>query len=540
MTSLVGLGQPAITDSDEAYYAEAAREMVASGDWLTPHFNFRDRWEKPVLYYWLTATTYLVTGPTEFAARAWSALAGIVLAFLAWSTARHAGATSLGAWLAGAITATSFGHLSMTRAALPDLPLAACITASIWASLRAVDATHPRWWWLVAGLSAGLGFLMKGPIALVVAAVVLLPIWWRERTTVRLPIADLALAALVAIAVALPWYGAMTATHGWPYLESFFVADNFERFATTRFNEPRPVWFYLPVVLGGLMPWTPYLLALPTAYAFERGTSAMRSLGRGQWRWEWRLGLWAVMPLVFFSASVGQQPRYVIPVLPPLAVLLAMGIANRVEARASGTPSRHGLATGTWVVAFVLVSCAALLVRLRSLFEPAPIVLWSAVAATGACAVGLAWIAATRRWRALPIALTLSATVLLMSIQRVALTGPRPAAVERMAVLVRAHRIADEPVASYRVLVRNLVFYTTLPQVELFDDAQARAFLASPDRVLLIVRPDDLARVVDGLGRVPRTLAQIDYVNTADIRLRTILAPDPALIRETVLLVSNR
>ena len=72
----LGLGGPAITDSDEAFYAEASREMVESRDWLTPRFNYEDRWQKPVLYYWLTASTYLVTGPTESAARLWAALSG--------------------------------------------------------------------------------------------------------------------------------------------------------------------------------------------------------------------------------------------------------------------------------------------------------------------------------------------------------------------------------------------------------------------------------------------------------------------------------
>jgi 4-amino-4-deoxy-L-arabinose transferase-like glycosyltransferase len=76
LSFFLGLGRQAITDSDEAFYAEASREMVESGDWLTPHFNYVDRWQKPVLYYWLTASTYLVTGPTEDAARFWSALAG--------------------------------------------------------------------------------------------------------------------------------------------------------------------------------------------------------------------------------------------------------------------------------------------------------------------------------------------------------------------------------------------------------------------------------------------------------------------------------
>ena len=73
VTFFFGLGRQAITDSDEGFYAEAAREMVESGDWLTPHFNYEQRWQKPALYYWLAASTYLITGPTEFAARWWSA-----------------------------------------------------------------------------------------------------------------------------------------------------------------------------------------------------------------------------------------------------------------------------------------------------------------------------------------------------------------------------------------------------------------------------------------------------------------------------------
>ena len=139
-TFFLGLGRQAITDADEAYYAEASREMVESGDWLTPRFNYENRWEKPVLYYWLTAATYLVTGPTEFAARFWSALSGVGLALLAWGIARHVTGRLDVAWLAGAVVATSFGYFAMARSALPDLPLTFCITLGIWATLRAADA----------------------------------------------------------------------------------------------------------------------------------------------------------------------------------------------------------------------------------------------------------------------------------------------------------------------------------------------------------------------------------------------------------------
>ena len=135
-TFFLGLGSQAITDADEAFYAEASREMVESGDWLTPRFNYQNRWEKPVLYYWLTAATYLVTGPTEFAARLWAALSGVGLVLLAWAhraSDRPDGSTSPGS--PAPIVATSFGYFAMARAALPDLPLTFCITLGIWAAL---------------------------------------------------------------------------------------------------------------------------------------------------------------------------------------------------------------------------------------------------------------------------------------------------------------------------------------------------------------------------------------------------------------------
>ena len=121
----------AITDADEAYYAEAAREMVESGDWLTPSFNYAERFQKPVLYYWLTAVTYVVLGLGEWSARFWSALAGVGLAFVTWSIGRsHTRQEEVG-WMAGAIVATSFGYFAIARMALPDLPLALFITLTI-------------------------------------------------------------------------------------------------------------------------------------------------------------------------------------------------------------------------------------------------------------------------------------------------------------------------------------------------------------------------------------------------------------------------
>jgi 4-amino-4-deoxy-L-arabinose transferase-like glycosyltransferase len=539
-TFFVGLGSQAITDADEAYYAEASREMVESGDWLSPRFNYQNRWEKPVLYYWLTSATYLVVGPTEFAARLWSALSGVGLVLLAWGIARHATGRLEVAWLSGAVVATCFGYFSMARAALPDLPLAFCVTLGIWAALRAADAAGEgragpfgpaMTWWLLSGVGAGAGFLMKGPVALVVPAIVLLPIAWRERRRRPLDGRGIAVAALAAAVIGLPWYVAMWLEHGDPYLQSFFVGDNFERFTTERFNDARPVWFYLPVLLGGLMPWSVYLVAF-SADAVVRARRRTLRLGDG----DWRLIIWVVMPILFFTVSIGKQPRYILPVLPPLAVFIARGVIERI-----GHGRDRLLTTATWITAAVFGVLAFAMARMEPLFINAyPLAVWVGVCVFGCSAIALAGVAAASAWRLLPGAASVAAALMLASVWFGALAGNRPEAVERMAALVRSQRAAEEPIGVLDVFTRNLGFYTRAPRTELFSVEQASHFVQSPQRVLLVLRSADVPAVESASRLTLRKLGETRYLNTANIRLRTLLRTDAAQEIETIVLVANR
>jgi 4-amino-4-deoxy-L-arabinose transferase-like glycosyltransferase len=546
LTFFLGLGRQAITDMDEAYYAEAAREMVVSGDWLTPHFNYANRFEKPILYYWLTAGLYTVTGPTEAAARFWSALAGVGLMLLTWGIARDAGATTRAAWLAGAVTATCFGYFAEARLALPDLPLTFCITLTIWSALRVTvrgpggeDSTRGSTArsiraWVLTGAGAGLGFLMKGPVALVVPTIVLLPIWWRERASVRIVWRGVLVAALIFAVIGLPWYVAMTVTHGREYLHSFFIGDNLQRFATNRFTGRTSAgwWFYGPILLGGLVPWTPYALTLLVARLFGRGES-----GR---RWtlsttEWRLLLWAVVPLLFFSISLGKQPRYILPVLPPVAILVGMSLSSRLEA---GTAKHRAISIATILTAALFVITGVLLMRARPLFINSYAVATSfGIAAMFGWAAAMVVMTLRAQWHRLPVMMALASASLLLTLQFGALAGVRPEPVERMARLIRAYR-TNEPVGEKDVFGRNMVFYAGFKQQKI-DDSNAARFLQSPDRVFLVVRERDAA-VLRTKGVTARELGRVDYLDTGNVKLRTLLWPQPAHDIDTILLVTNK
>jgi 4-amino-4-deoxy-L-arabinose transferase-like glycosyltransferase len=538
LTFFAGLGQQAITDSDEGFYAEAAREMVESGDWLTPRWNYSDRWQKPILYYWLTAGLFQFTGPAEASARFWSAFSGLGLVLLTWAAARHITRRDDAAWLAGAITATAFGYFFIARLALPDLPLTFCITLAIWATLRA-NARDEPWWWALAGVAAGLGFLLKGPVAMAVPAVVILPVWWRERRTVAVSARGLAIAMVLAVVIAAPWFVAMWSEHGTAYLKSFFIGDNLERFATERFNDRRWPGYYVPIVLSGLMPWSAFVVALAVTpvRALWRRTRTLTGD-------EWRLLLWAVMPLVFYSVSTGQQPRYILPVLPPIAILLATGLIGRVDdARDRGHPGR-AFVVAAWTTVGVFLLMVALVARARPLFVSggAPLL---AIGATGLATAMVLSATRTRRWSRVPSIVALSGAVMLLALQLGALSGARPEPVERIAALVAQHRREGEPVGEYKMFVRNLVFYLRFQQVEIYEDgsdplAPVVGFLSAPSRVLLVTSEADLTAIENRMGRTLRRLGTVPYFDTNKMRLPMFIVPNPPAHVATAVLVSNK
>ena len=542
LTFFAGLGRGAITDSDEAFYAESSREMVASGDWITPYYNYEPRFQKPILYYWLTSATYLATGATEMGARLWAALAGVGLVLVTAACGRRWYDETTGL-LAAAIVATNFGYFSIGRMALPDLPLTFCITLAIWAALVSTleQDRSTRKFVILAALGLGLGFLMKGPVGVIIPMLVIVPVLMIERRSIGLNPEDIVLGFLIMVAVAVPWYVVMWARHGNEYLQSFFVGDNFQRFATDRFNDPRPWWFYLPVVAGGLLPWTP--LALVWLGPITQLIRGRRSVGTI----DLRLMLWAALPLIFYSLSVGKQPRYVLPVLPPLALLLASSIVERTQEwrghdGVRSMPRRAmPVVIGSLASGIFFVTLAVLLYRAHPLLINVQWAYTTIAAALIALAGALVIVtAASRNWRSAPLVIALAAAVTLPAVQYGALSSGGDDTVRQMARLVQGNRTGDEQVGTMGVFVRNLVFYSGVKTTDVITDDQAREFLSQADRALMVVPAETLERLEHEQGLKVRRLAELLYFNEAGIRVRTLLGPDGSRDLTRVVLVSNK
>ena len=545
LTFFVGLGRPAITDSDEAFYAESAREMVRSGDWITPHFNDIPRFEKPILYYWLAATTYRVAGVGAAAARFPSALAGLGLVLLAFAGARR-WFDAPTATLAGVVTATSFGYAMMARQALPDLVLAFLVTLTVWAAMvawlddppgttaRRLTAGERRLCLGIAAVGGAGAVLVKGPVGLVLPVVIVGPllVWetWSGRSTWRIRAADVVVTLPVFLVLAVPWFASMTLAHGVGYLDRFFIGENLERFTTPRYNDPRPLWYYIPVVMGGMLPWSPFMLLwLP---AIGRAVRRRREMLTTDLRLIW----WALAPLMFFTLSIGKQPRYILPILPPIAILLARTIHRRLQM--SPEPDRSFAACAAFT-GVLLIGVGGLGLHAGPLFlDWTP--LWTTGVPLGVAVSGLAVILVAawhRRW--IPHALVTATIIVVLGVHCILFAAPGSSPVQRMAAMIAGQDSLGVPYGRFRVFNRNLIFYAERSFVELSELDAARNFLSSPHRVLCVLLADDADRLEAG-GLPLRRLGEVSYVNTGTLNLGTILVPDPATRIRRVVLVANR
>jgi 4-amino-4-deoxy-L-arabinose transferase len=321
---LATLGVRPLLAPDEIRYAEISREMIASSDWIVPHYVGLRYFEKPVLGYWMNALGQIALGQSNFAMRFPSALCALATAALVGLYAARARRLRGAALAAGTVYVSALLVFLIGTTCVLDNLLTLCTTAAMLVYREAVSARSSRGRLLAHvgfGVCCGLGFLTKGGVALAIPAVAIVPymLWrWRWR---ELAIGGLVAAAAAALVV-LPW--ALAIAQREPDFWRYFIWEqHIRRFASEDAQHARPFWFFVPILIAGVMPWT---FGLPAALR----TLWSRDVGVDR-EWTVYTLLWAVMPFLFFSVSRGKLGTYVLPCCAPLAALLALGLATRTE-----------------------------------------------------------------------------------------------------------------------------------------------------------------------------------------------------------------
>ena len=334
------LGSYGLWEPDEARYAEIAREMLVLRDFITPHLDYVPYIEKPPMLYWLTAFSMRVGGVNELAARLPNATAAMVGIGAVYLFTRRVFDSRQGI-LAAAILATSALYGLMAQVLTTDMLLTACLAVALFA-FYLQWAEGGAWWWLMY-LAIAFGVLVKGPIAIAIPALaggifLLTTGGWRGARR-RFHLA--AGLGLVVLTVA-PWFIAITVRQP-DFLAFYLVGEHLHRFFEASYSHGQPIWYYVPVILGGLLPWS---LLVP----FIRWRSLTPSPAR-------RLCLITAATIsVLFSLASAKLIPYMLPAMPFIAVLLASGlddfIANRdCRPLAVVGPLLGIAAVGVWCVA---------------------------------------------------------------------------------------------------------------------------------------------------------------------------------------------
>jgi len=334
---------------DEGRNSEVAREMAVSGSWLVPTLEGLPYLDKPAAYFAAVAVSLRVVGVNEWGARLPSALCGVLLLILIYAFARRQ-YDPVTAALAVIVVATSPMVFAFSRIVIMDIALGLCTVAAILAAFVAEDGETPDRRWHAAGAAAaGLGMLVKGPVGALVPAAVLIVFFWLDGRTHALRRVFAPWNVLIALGLFVPWFVALVYAHP-EFAHYGLVEESFNRFFTPTFNRGQPFWYFGPVLLLSLFPWT--LLLVPMTFAIwsarRRGTRADRLFVA-----------WAVVVIVFFSLSRTKQPGYILTGVVAAAVAVGRGLGFAWQHR-EGSAARLVARAALTLSGVAAVSAAAL------------------------------------------------------------------------------------------------------------------------------------------------------------------------------------
>ncbi len=475
------LGSIGLIDPDEPFYAQSAREMVQTHDWLTPQIYGAPQFEKPIFYYWMVASSFKALGESELTGRLPTALSATLLVFLVWIWARRA-LNPRAAFFAALTLATGLEFGVMSRLLLTDVPLAVFLTGSIfcyWLALE--DPVRRDRWVFLHFVCTGFAVLTKGPIGTLIPlfAVLAYSAWTKSRPLWR---GRGFWAGLAAYAVIVgPWYGLMFAWHGQQFWTEFFIRDNWMRLLYAEHPANNSIGkifdfgihYYVGLLLIGSLPWLP-----ATLLSFRRALHASRQDRSVAFLW-----CWLASSLLFLTIAQSKLPSYGFFLFVPMSLVTGMTLDSLVS-QGFRTVGEKRLVLGGAGLQVLAAAVAPLLPPGRPFAIPA---LLMAVCLL----LGLVFLVRGQwgRWLASSAFASMALIVGALTFSRDGVeadSSARPVAQEML-----RQQQNGEPLLSGKFLVRGIIYYTRQP-VTVFA-SKPQPFWAAHPLPVVVWRKNGLA-----------------------------------------------
>ena len=545
LLTLPNLGYPSLWDMDEGVNAQTAREMRDAETWVIPTFNFQLRTAKPVMLYWLQRISYAAFGLSEWSARLPSVLAGWFSVLCIYELARRMFGRSTGL-LAGVILASVAQFAMLVHAATPDATLLAfTILAFLLFWVGHVDGSRQWWTWMAVG--SGLAFLTKGPVGLILPAIVVVLYFAWNRELRRLLDYRLFLSSFIFVLVAGPWYGIVASETRGEWLKTFFTRENVDRFLSPMDRHDGSLVYYFVVIPIMYAPWSAFLIPL-----FWYGVRGARRLAvtvnrvgrsdaagphpdaklteepplRGELTTAIRanrfLLCWIGTYLLFFTAAATKLPNYMLPIYPAMAILTARFLVTWRDGQLT-VPDWMLKAIVGGMILVGLVTAAA--IGLANQFFPG-LAMWAVLALiplAGAVKMAMNVRQGNRSGFVMAVSVTAVLFIGLVVIfpARAIEARKAPKELVRMSGVDNPNR--DIRLGNFEWMLPSVIFYSGREVKALPSPEKAAEFLAVPTPGYLFVTEKRWNDLVEGKMRVPyRIVAKhYDFLEKGDVLVVT-------------------
>ncbi len=496
LMSFFGLGSFTLFDVDEAVFSQATKEMVASGDWITPTYNGENRYDKPILFYWLMAVSYKVFGVNEFGARFPSALSGFLLCVALFFLVRYFHGEKR-AFYSALTLPLSLYFLVYSHAAVTDMALTLFITLSLFSFFLSLQPGKGAGRFIYGlYVFSALAFLTKGLIGILFPfgiAMLYQIVTQGVKGTKRVFSTG---GMLLFLVISAPWYIAQMEINGYEFIQQFFIKHHFRRYTGVISGHKGPLYYYIPALIGGFFPW---VALLPGGIREAFKGDSLRAAGSapedktsspvaGRLSLDLFCFVWFAFVFVFFSLSTTKLPNYILPAIPAAAILVSSGMA-------AGDRGQKYANAGIAVI-MVVIGVAFLISEKYLVTFGISDTGWVLPAGLVAFAVALICLYAALTGKTLYglISVMMIAFLLILSVKALPLANRHlQGTLLKYSLFARERLEKEERLIVYGINHPSIVFYSDRRIVRVGNKDELRPLLAGSGRLLLIAKAKEVA-----------------------------------------------